>query len=68
MALTNEEALHILVEDADVKFLSVPGTDTIVVAAAGMGGEDWLCFRVPQAADLPALGTTLIRAYVEALT
>ena len=67
MPMTNEEALQLLTEAADVKFVSIPASDTIVVAE-GMGGDDWLCFRVPPKADLPVLGTTLIRAYVEALS
>jgi len=66
--LTNEEALQLLTEAADVKFVSIPASDTIVVAAEGMGGDDWLCFRIPPNADLPELGTALIRTYAEALS
>jgi len=65
--ISNEEALQHLTEGTDVKFLSVPSNDIIVVAVEGMRDSDWLCFRIPSSADLPELGTALIQTYVEVL-
>ena len=62
---TNEEALRLLEQNTDVKYLSVP-PGVVVIAVEDMEDGDWLCFRVPDNVDLPELGTALIRTYVEA--